>query len=105
MGGPGTEPAAGAQELDEDELVVPTSLLLSAWPESARLSGAQATDSLTSAREVSLRPNELARDPDIMDLVGCKVCGLEPGVERSALVCKKGKEAGGDGAPSRPLGK
>jgi len=66
VGGPGTEHSAGAQELEEEEVVL---LLLSAWLEAARLSGAQATASLTSAREVSLRPKEETRDPDIADQV------------------------------------
>jgi len=63
------EPTAATPELDEDELAVGTWLLPSVLPDAAWLSGAQATASLTSACEVSLRSKELSWDPDIVDLV------------------------------------
>ena len=67
------EHPAPAPELDEDELVVGTWLLFSVLPMVAWLGRAQATTSLPSAREDVLRPKLLSWDPDILDLVGCKV--------------------------------
>ena len=62
------DPPAAAQELDEDELVVGAGLLCSVLPMVAWLGRAQATTSLTSAREDVLR-SKLVWDPDIVDLV------------------------------------
>ena len=71
------DPPAAAQELEEEELVACASLLCSVLPMVAWLGRAQATTSLTSAREEVLR-SKLVWDSDIVSQVTnccCKVKG------------------------------